>query len=83
MIRVNAEAISYDSASDCLDTRKVDSASAVCFAHDSYARMIGAHVQKANSYDNRWYVTPLCRTCNNRTDEFDVFFDLVPVPSNL
>ena len=29
MIRVNAEAISYDSASDCLDTRKVDTASAV------------------------------------------------------
>ena len=44
---------------------------------------VGAHVQKANSYDNRWYVTPLCKTCNNRTDEFDVYFDLVPVPSNL
>ena len=38
MIRVNAEAISYDSASGCLDARKVDTASAVCFAHDSYAK---------------------------------------------
>ena len=45
--------------------------------------LVGAHVQKANGYDNRWYVTPLCRLCNNRTDEFEVYWDLVPVPSNI
>lgn len=45
--------------------------------------LVGAHVQKANSTDKSWYVTPLCRSCNGRTDEFDVYWDLVPVPSNL
>ena len=45
--------------------------------------LVGAHVQKANSIDKSWYITPLCASCNNRTDEFDVYWDLVPVPSNL
>ena len=45
--------------------------------------LVGAHVQKANSSDKSWYITPLCKACNQRTDEFDVFWDLVPVPSNL
>lgn len=45
--------------------------------------LVGAHVQKVNSSDKSWYITPLCKACNQRTDEFDVFWDLVPVPSNL
>lgn len=44
--------------------------------------LIGAHVQKANSYDQSWYIVPLCRGCNNRIDEFYVDETLVPVPSN-
>lgn len=44
---------------------------------------VGAHVLKANSTDGHYYITPLCRSCNQRTDEFDVVWDLVPVPSNL
>ena len=25
---------------------------------------LGAHVQKANSYDRKWYIIPLCKTHN-------------------
>lgn len=45
--------------------------------------LVGAHVQKVYSYDNSWYIVPLCRGCNTRTDEFYVDETLVPVPSNL
>ena len=47
------------------------------------AAEVGAHVQKADSTDKRYYITPLCRRCNQRTDEFYVNTKLVPVPSNL
>ena len=45
--------------------------------------LVGAHVQKVGGYDNRWYITPLCKSCNQRSDEFEVYTTLVPVPSNL
>ena len=45
--------------------------------------LVGAHVQKANSTDKQYYITLLCRSCNQRTDVFDVSWQLVPVPSNL
>lgn len=45
--------------------------------------LVGAHVQKAYSNDNKWYNVPLCRNCNKRTDTFEVVYPLVPVPSNL
>lgn len=45
--------------------------------------LVGAHVQKVYGNDNCWYIVPLCRECNNRTDQFYVDEDLVPVPSNL
>ena len=44
--------------------------------------LVGAHVQKADSLDRSWYITPLCKSCNQRTDEFYVTSELVPVPSN-
>ena len=47
------------------------------------ANLVGAHVQKAYSGDNRWYIVPLCPSCNKRTDTFNVSATLVPVPSNL
>ena len=50
-----------------------------CFRHD----LVGAHVQKAYSSDKTWYIVPLCSSCNQRTDAFDVNATLVPVPSNL
>lgn len=45
--------------------------------------LVGAHVQKANSDDKKWYIVPLCTSCNQRTDTFNVTATLVPVPSNL
>ena len=45
--------------------------------------LVGAHVQKAYSEDESWYIVPLCKSCNNRTDTFNVTATLVPVPSNL
>lgn len=45
--------------------------------------LVGAHVQKAEGSDKSWYITPLCRSCNQRTDTFEVYSTLVPVPSNL
>lgn len=45
--------------------------------------LVGAHVQKAYSYDQSWYIVPLCTSCNQRTDTFNVSATLVPVPSNL
>lgn len=47
------------------------------------AAEVGAHVQKAYGLDKSYYITPLCRSCNQRTDEFYVETELVPVPSNL
>lgn len=50
-----------------------------CFNTD----LVGAHVQIANSSDRNWYIVPLCKSCNQRTDTFNVNATLVPVPSHL
>lgn len=42
----------------------------------------GCHVQKADSTDQKWYIAPLCDSCNHRTDEPDVNVLLVPVADN-
>lgn len=50
----------------------------------SNSKLVGAHVQKAYSSDNKWYIIPLCESCNLGSDElFEVNGTLVPVPSNL
>jgi hypothetical protein len=43
------------------------------------ANLVGAHIKKADSYDNSWYIVPLCQADNMRTDEFYVYEPLVPV----
>ena len=44
----------------------------------------GCHVQKVNSIDKRWYIIPLCDSCNHITGEVEVDGNLlVDVPSNL
>lgn len=57
-----------------------------CSASDCHycgrSNLVGAHVQKAFGTDKSWYIVPLCKGCNNRTDEFYVNEMLVPVPSN-
>ena len=59
----------------------------VCSATDCFVnsrdKLVGAHVQKVNGFDNSWYIVPLCRGYNNRTDEFYVAEVLATVPSNL
>ena len=43
---------------------------------------VGAHVKKANSTDNKWYIIPLCISCNNKpkNEVFEVReYDLVAV----
>ena len=42
---------------------------------------VGGHAKKVGSLDNRWYIVPLCKSCNNDHDaEFYVKEDmLVPV----
>lgn len=57
----------------------------VCSAYGCWGTdLVGAHVQKVNSTDKCYYIVPLCRSCNQRNDEFEVDANLlVPVPSNL
>lgn len=30
---------------------------------------VGAHVKKVNSDDNRWYIVPLCKSCNGKSSD--------------
>jgi len=44
----------------------------------------GCHVQKADGNDLRWYIVPLCSSCNHREGILDIGeTPLVPSPSNL
>jgi hypothetical protein len=40
----------------------------LCYNKD----IVGAHVQKADSSDNRWYIYPLCNTHNQYAGELEV-----------
>lgn len=55
-----------------------------CSAYDCNGPAdVGAHVKKVDSYDNKWYIVPLCSGCNKRTDTFEVSESrLVPVNDN-
>ena len=48
----------------------------------STSELVGGHVQKVLG-GNEIYITPLCKGCNNRTDNFWVDTELVRVPSGL
>ena len=64
--------------------RKTKTKKTICGASGcNKSDLVGAHVQKVNSIDKSWYITPLCKSCNQRTDEFDSYWELVPVPSNM
>ena len=45
----------------------------------------GCHVQKANNpFDSKWYIVPLCNTCNHSNEKLDVgYAPLIPTPSYL
>jgi len=36
---------------------------------------VGAHVQKDGATDKHWYITPLCKPCNNKKESFYVSDD--------
>ena len=42
------------------------------------SNLVGAHVKRCDISDRTWYIVPLCRGCNQRTDEFMVEGPLVP-----
>jgi hypothetical protein len=44
--------------------------------------LVGAHVKKVYGGDEL-YITPLCNSCNQRTDDFFVDTELVRVPNGL
>jgi hypothetical protein len=48
---------------------------------DEHTDLVGAHVKKADSHDNSWYIVPLCKTLNASSDEFEVLEDMM-VPEN-
>ena len=58
-----------------------------CHASDCHEfgreNLVGAHVIRCDSPDRTWYIVPLCRGCNQRTDEFMVEGPLVPVNGSL
>ena len=43
--------------------------------------LVGAHVKKVGYGDDKHYITPLCRGCNQREDEFYVTTALVHAES--
>lgn len=44
-----------------------------CIAIDCLEKdLVGAHVQKANSLDDKWYIIPLCKKHNAHTGELNV-----------
>ena len=49
-----------------------------CFSDD----IIGAHVQKYNLLDNKWYIVPLCKKCNKSDSIIDIN-DVELVPANV
>ena len=44
--------------------------------------LVGAHVQKANSTDDKWYIYPLCNSHNQSTGELEVPDGNKLVPAN-
>lgn len=48
-----------------------------CFEYGRES-LVGAHVKRCDISDRTWYIVPLCRGCNQRTDEFMVEGPLVP-----
>ncbi len=43
-----------------------------CYRCTSKAE-VGAHVQKSGSVDEKWYIVPLCISCNSSKKDMDFF----------
>jgi hypothetical protein len=57
-------------------TKATECKSVLCSAKTD---LVGAHVIKVDSSDGKWYIVPLSKACNKRTDEFYVSEILVAV----
>lgn len=44
-----------------------------CFCKKTDEDLVGAHVQKNTEYDNKWYIIPFCKKCNNKNSD-ELFF---------
>jgi hypothetical protein len=44
--------------------------------------LVGAHVQKADISDNRWYIIPLCKKHNAKATELEIIDERVFVLAN-
>jgi hypothetical protein len=47
---------------------------------------VGAHVRKVKlrkNQDRSWYIVPLCTSCNQSKEEFELNADADPVPVNV
>jgi hypothetical protein len=44
--------------------------------------LVGAHVQKAYSTDNQWYIIPLCKSHNNSSGELEIVDSVKFVSAN-
>jgi hypothetical protein len=58
--------------------KKADTCSALNCSNNAE---VGGHVQKRNGDDNRWYIIPICKSCNGKHgQEYDVKKDTFFVP---
>lgn len=44
--------------------------------------LVGAHVQKANSFDSKWYIIPLCNKHNQSNGELEIIDTYKMVSAN-
>lgn len=44
--------------------------------------LLGAHVQKANSTDDKWYIVPLCTSHNRATGQLELVESITLAPAN-
>jgi len=44
--------------------------------------LVGAHVQKADSYDDKWYICPLCNAHNRSSETLTVSDFIALAPAN-
>lgn len=42
----------------------------------------GCHVKKVRSLDNKWYIVPMCQSCNNKHDDEFILDENLLVPVN-
>jgi hypothetical protein len=55
----------------------------ICPSYNCYQTdLVGAHVQKANSIDKKWYIVPLCQKHNKSIGDLDILNSATLVSAN-